>query len=126
MKIIKINDDLKINIEMIYSLERKNNQYKIDDWINEYNEYIKEFSDNPPELMIDDIKVYKPEFNKQNSKEDLDKYMKALDSYIISIIGKKPKYKETYSVILITGLKINIDQPIYDKIDQYLEQFIIQ
>lgn len=126
MKIVKINDNLKINIEQIYSLERKNNQNKINDWLDEYNEYVKDFTENPPELMIDDIKVYKPEFDKKNSKEDLNKYMKALESYIISIIGEKPKYKENYSIILITGLKINIDQSIYDKINQILEQYIIQ
>ena len=124
MKIVKINDDLKINIEQIYSLERKNNQQKINEWINEYDDYIKDFTENPPELIIDDIKIYRPEFDKKNSKEDLNKYMKALDSYIISIIGERPKYNETYSVILITGLKINIDKIIYEKIDQYLEQYI--
>ena len=32
MKIIKISDNLKINIEMLYSLEKRDNKKDIDEW----------------------------------------------------------------------------------------------
>ena len=42
MKIIKINDNIKINIEMIYSLEHHNNQYEVDEWKNKYKSHLEE------------------------------------------------------------------------------------
>ena len=52
MKIVKINDDLKINIEQIYSLERTDNQKDINTWNNNYEYYLNEYSKNPITLPI--------------------------------------------------------------------------
>ena len=44
MKIVQINDNLKINIEMIYSLEKYDNQFSINEWENNYKEYLEQFT----------------------------------------------------------------------------------
>ena len=125
MTIIEINKNLKINIDLIYSLEKSTNQYDINEWEKEYNEYIKLFSKDPPELYISNEKSYRPEFGKLNSEEDLSLYTKALDDHIISIIGEKPIYAESYSIILSTGLKININKTIYNTLNKYLDDYCI-
>ena len=51
-------------------------------------------------------------------------YGVALSNYINTILGPRPKFNENYIVILNTGLKINIDKYIYDKINNYLEKYI--
>ena len=112
MKIIKINDNLKINIEMLYSLEKHNNKKYIDEWENRYQKYLSDFSEDPPMLAITEDEVFQPV------------YGEALSNHIISIIGACPIYEETYSVILCTGLKINIDKTIYDAIDNYLSKYL--
>jgi len=123
MKIVKINDNLKINIEQIYSLERTDNQNDINTWNNNYEYYLNEYSKNPITLPISDDKVFTPEFGKENDPEDLKLYIDALHNHILTIIGSPPKYVEKFCLLLITGLKINIDKTIYDKINKYLEQF---
>lgn len=125
MKIIKINDNLKINIEQIYSLEKNSNQIDIDDWEREYSNMIKEYSKDPPMLVIDSENVFKPNYGEENDTEKLKKYMDALNTHIINILGDKPKYVESYKIILSTGLKVNISKYIYDIINNYLEQYII-
>ena len=124
MKIVKINDNLKINIEQIYSLEKVDNQKDIDKWNKLYQYHIKKYSEDPITLQISENKVFKPEFGKENNVKDLELYSQALHNHILSIIGTCPNYIENYYVLLITGLKINIDQIIYDKIDNYLEQYV--
>ena len=123
MKIVKINDNLKINIEQIYSLERTDNQNDIDIWNKNYKFYIEEYSQNPITLPISENKVFTPEFGKENDPEDLKLYAEALHNHILTIIGSPPKYIENFYVLLITGLRINIDKTIYNKIDKYLDQF---
>ena len=44
MKIIKISDNLKINIEMLYSLEKRDNKKDIDEWENRYQKYLSDFT----------------------------------------------------------------------------------
>ena len=124
MKIIKINDNIKINIEMIYSLEHHNNQYEVDEWKNKYKSHLEEFSKNPPLLPISNDEVYKPVFGESVDEEKMKLYGDALSSYIVDCIGDCPKYVEQYYVILCTGLKVNLDKGIYDKINEYLEKNI--
>ncbi len=124
MKIIKINDNIKINIEMIYSLEYHNNQYLIDEWKNKYTLQLEKYSKDPPLLPISDNEVYKPIFGESINNDKMKLYGNALTSYIINCIGECPKYTETYFIILCTGLKVNIDVNIYNKINEYLEKYI--
>ena len=124
MKIIQINDNIKINVEMIYSLEYHDNQSDIDEWQNNYKNYFKSFSDDPPLLPITDEELFQPIYGTDNDEEKMKLYLEALEYHIISIIGECPEYNETYYVILCTGLKINIDKVIYDKINEYLNKFV--
>lgn len=121
MKIVQINDNLKINIESIYSLERHTNQNLINDWKTSYNEFIVSNYANPIALTCGD-KIIKPDFD-NITDEDLSEYSKSLKEYIIQIIGECPEYNESYILILSNGLKINIDKFIYDKLDKELDKY---
>ena len=124
MKIIKINDNLKINIEMLYSLEKRDNKKDIDEWENKYQKYLTNFTQDPPMLAITDDEVFQPVFGEEVDEDKMKLYGDALSNHIISIIGACPIYNETYFVILASGLKINIDKTIYDAIDEYLNKFM--
>lgn len=124
MKIIKINDNLKINIEMLYSLEKRDNKKDIDEWENRYQKYLSDFTQEPPMLAITDDEVFQPVFGEEVDEDKMKLYGDALSNHIISIIGACPIYNETYFVILASGLKINIDKTIYDAIDEYLNKFM--
>lgn len=126
MKIVKINEDLKINIDCIYSLQRQNNNNDILKWEESYNELMQEYYDNPPILALDDDELYKPEYGETIDNDKLSKYTDALNDYIITIIGKKPQYTETYILILTTGIKVSIDKVIYDTLSKILEKFEIK
>lgn len=123
MKIIQINDNVKINIEMIYSLERKVNENEINEWNNEYKKLLDEFTKNPPLLPIDNDELFQPKVDDINDSDKMMQYADSLNTYILSILGEQPEYVEKYQVILATGLKINIDKFIYDKINNYLEKY---
>lgn len=124
MKIIKISDNLKINIEMLYSLEKRDNKKDIDEWENKYQKYLTNFTQDPPMLAITDDEVFQPVFGEEVDEDKMKLYGDALSNHIISIIGACPIYNETYFVILASGLKINIDKTIYNAIDEYLNKFI--
>ena len=124
MKIIKISDNLKINIEMLYSLEKRDNKKDIDEWENRYQKYLSDFTQDPPMLAITDDEVFQPVFGEEVDEDKMKLYGDALSNHIISIIGACPIYNETYFVILASGLKINIDKTIYDTIDEYLNKFM--
>ncbi len=126
MKIVKINDDLKINIDCIYSLQCQNNDNDILKWEESYNELMQEYYDNPPLLALDNDELYKPEYGETIDNDKLSKYTDALNNYIITIIGKKPQYTETYILILTTGIKVSIDKIIYDALNKVLEKFEIK
>ena len=126
MKIVKINDDLKINIDCIYSLQCQNNDNDILKWEESYNELMQEYYDNPPLLVLDNDELYKPEYGETIDNDKLSKYTDALNNYIITIIGKKPQYTETYILILTTGIKVSIDKIIYDTLNKILEKFEIK
>ena len=126
MKIVKINDNIKINIEQIYSLQYSDNKNNIDNWNEKYNQYLNKFTEDPITLQISDDKVFTPNFHKENNAEDLKLYSIALNNHIISIIGKCPKFVKNYSLILSTGLKVNITKEIYDKVNEIFDQYLIQ
>ena len=126
MKIVKINEDLKINIDCIYSLQHQNNNNDILKWEESYNELMQEYYDNPPLLQLDNDELYKPEYGETVDNDKLSKYTDALNNYIITIIGEKPQYIETYILILTTGIKVSIDKIIYDALSKILEKFEIK
>ena len=84
MKIVKINDDLKINIDCIYSLQCQNNDNDILKWEESYNELMQEYYDNPPLLALDNDELYKPEYGETIDNDKLSKYTDALKAMIDS------------------------------------------
>ena len=98
---------------MLYSLEKHNNK-----------KYLSDFSEDPPMLAITEDEVFQPVYGEEVEDDKMKLYGEALSNHIISIIGACPIYEETYSVILCTGLKINIDKTIYDAIDNYLSKYL--
>ena len=104
----------------------KNNDNDILKWEESYNELMQEYYDNPPLLALDNDELYKPEYGETIDNDKLSKYTDALNNYIITIIGKKPQYTETYILILTTGIKVSIDKIIYDALNKVLEKFEIK
>ena len=126
MIILAINDNLKINIESIYSLECRSNIMEIKNWEDSYKEYIEEYSKDPPLLVINDNEMYKPEYGTNVDKEKLEQYSIVLNNHIIGILGEKPTYTESYFVLLNTGVKIGIDKVIFDKINNVFKKYEIK
>lgn len=126
MKVVKVNDNLLINIEQVYSLEKSNNNADIQSWENTYEETLNEYYKNPPELMLNGGIYFKPNFNDENDPKILEEYIKKINELIIDDIGAKPYFYETYKVILSTGLQITIDKNIYDHIEKYLLKYLIK
>ena len=75
---------------------------------------------------LDYDELYKPEYGETIDNDKLSKYTDALNNYIITIIGEKPQYIETYILILTTGIKVSIDKIIYDALSKILEKFEIK
>lgn len=124
MKILKVNDDYRINIEHIYLLEKSTNEKDINNWKENYSYYLNTFMNNPPEFT-DENKIIKISFNEKNDPEVVQKYQQKLDEYIKSIIGECPEYYETYYVLLTSGLKIQIGKYLYERIEDILDEYII-
>lgn len=120
MKYVEIGDGLLINIEHIYALSIETNKQDIADWENMYNSYIKSFYDSPIELNIDG-KLYAPDFKTETNKELLEKYINALQDYIIELVGIKPEYIENYFTILASGNRVNLSKEVYDKLYKYIK-----
>lgn len=120
MKYVEIGDGLLINIEHIYALSIETNKRDIDDWQNMYDSYIKSFYDRPIELNIDG-KLYAPDFKTETNKELLEKYINALQDYIIELVGVKPEYIENYFTILASGNRVNLSKEVYDKLYKYIK-----
>lgn len=120
MKLIEIVDGLLINIECIYALSKESNKQEITDWENVYNSYIKSFYDSPIELNIDG-KLYAPDFKTETNKELLEKYINALQDYIIELVGIKPEYIENYFTILTSGNRVDLSKEVYEKLYKYLK-----
>lgn len=124
MKILKVNDNYRINIEHIYLLEKSTNEKDINNWKENYSYYLNTFINNPPEFA-DENEIIKISFNEKNDPEIVQKYQQKLDEYIKSIIGECPEYYETYYVLLTSGLKIQIGKYLYERIEDILDEYII-
>lgn len=125
MKILKINQNLKINIEQIYSLECVDNKKDINNWNESYKKYIELYANDPISLPITEDRVFMPIMGEQNNEDDLKLYANALHNHILTIIGTQPKLVKKYYILLITGLKINISKDIYDKVNEVLDKYLI-
>lgn len=125
MKILKINENYKVNIEHIYLLEKRTNMQAINEWKESYNFYLDLYTNEPPEFTHEN-KILKIKFNEKNDPELVKIYQEKLNEYIISIIGQCPKYEETYHLLLASGLKIQIGKYLYDKLNEILNKYVVE
>ena len=109
MKGIKINDDLYINIDLIYSIQHTVNSEHHDAWVQAVENAVK--SDNFKEY------VEHNNITKSSAPEEIEK----IYNIIKSQIGDCPPVEHTYTIILATGVKITVDENIFNIIRNYIE-----
>lgn len=129
MKIIKINDNLKINLDCIYSIQHISNEQELQKFEENKIEFIAEaYEDgNIPELYVDG-KLYKPSIEdivNEKNDENIQKYYVEFNNYLNDVLNK-PEEKHEYIIILSTGLKINIDKALYDTLNAELEKYVLK
>lgn len=120
MKYFRIAEGLTINPELIFAIGTESNKSQLEEWDNQYSEYVNGIYEYPIELVIDG-QPFKPDFNKNIDPSILNKYMETLKEYIINNIGEKPEFRINYFVILSTGNKVYLTHEVYDAIMHYLD-----
>ena len=130
-KFIKINNNLSINIDSIYSISKEVDDKKIlniEDiaiWNERFSDYIEEISNKgiPPVIEIKPNVMYQLGISPESEEYNILYYNKLKES-IVNEIGYEPKpvYYEGYYLLLTNGTKVNIDKVIYDKLLEYVEE----
>lgn len=130
-KFIKINNNLSINIDSIYSISKEVDDKKIlniEDiaiWNERFSDYIEELSNKgiPPVIEIKPNVMYQLGISPESEEYNILYYNKLKES-IVNEIGYEPKpvYYEGYYLLLTNGTKVNIDKVIYDKLLEYVEE----
>lgn len=128
MKIIKINDKLKINLDSIYSIQYISNENELIKFEEDKIKFITEtYKDgNLPPLYVDG-ELYKPEIEdiiNESTDELVQKYYIEFNNYLNDVLCK-PEEKNEYILILSSGLKVNIDKALYDRLNEELEKYVI-
>ena len=117
MKFVWLTDNYRVNLESIFSLEQKyiDNSESVIAWKNSYNDWQTEIytygihNDNI-DLDITDI---------DNISDD-NKLI--IDNYIKGMLGECPNiYKTEYYIILSTGVKLQIAQDKFFKINEAID-----
>ena len=127
-KFIKINDNLSINVDSIYSIASEvtnelSNIEEIQKFRNKAERFKDELKTNLPELEIKPGIMYKPD--KDGIVEEYyDSYLEKLQVYITTTLGQEPDYiyKINYYLYLLNGTKVNIDKTIYNKLMELVEE----
>lgn len=122
-KFIRINDNLSINIDSIYSIAFEvSNIVENQSDIDEYENKLKEHCSELPYLEIMPGVIWKPE-SLISEPHYNDLYCEALQKWVEKDLGEIPLkiYKKNYYLILINGTKVNIDKTIYDKVMTFVE-----
>ena len=122
MKFVWITENYRVNIDSIFSLEnRKIESSEFKRWTAEYNDIVKEYQETLSPLIDEDDNII--ELNNESSQEDIEKYSKLLMKKIIERIGNPPEeFIESCTLILQTGLKVNITKDKYDAINKIIDE----
>jgi len=122
MKFIWITENYRVNIDSIFSLEKR--VVKSSEWSNwktQYNNIVNEYQQSFAPLIDEDNNII--ELNHNSNQEDIEKYSKLLMNKIIERIGNPPEeYTETYILILQTGLKVNITKDKFEAINKIIDE----
>lgn len=115
-KYIKIDDNLIINAEIIYAIQRIPKSVNLlDEWNEKVEARYNEIMSDKPSLLVGDntIEYGSEDYMYYAHLEAEQEYEDEKPENKISIIYK-------YSVMLNTGVNVNIDKSIYDKIIENL------
>ena len=118
MKFYWVTDNYRVNLESIFSLEKKyvDNSSAIKDWENAFQYWIDEIKEKGLHTMDYDIEILD---DSNINQEDAN----IIYQYIISNIGEKPKeYEIEYYIILSTGIKVQLSEDKYQKINELIDQ----
>lgn len=122
-KFIKINDNLSINIDSIYSIAYETtNELENSEEVEEYENKLNEYCYELPYLEVSPGVMWRPGM-REHSENYNDRYCELLTPIITENVGKIPEriYHKNYYLILTNGTKVNIDKVIYDKIMENVE-----
>lgn len=122
-KFIKINNNLSINIDSIYSIAYETtddieNKEEVEEFETKLNDYCSEL----PYLEVSPGVMWRPGFGKY-LEEYNNRYCELLQKVVTENIGVIPEkiYRKNYYLILTNGTKVNIDKIIYDKLMENVE-----
>lgn len=117
MKFIWLTNNYRVNLESIFSLERKYipNNNEIAEWYNNYNA-------SKNDILTNGIHFGEFNFEVKDPDNLTDDEQKFIHNYIIDIIGETPdKYIIEYYIILSTGLKMQISKDKFDIINETID-----
>ena len=118
MRFYWVTDNYRVNLENIFSLEKKyvDNSSAIKDWENAFQYWIDEIKEKGLHTMDHDIEILD---DSNINQEDAN----IIYQYIIGNIGEKPKeYEIEYYIILSTGIKVQLSEDKYQKINELIDQ----
>lgn len=122
-KFIKINNNLSINIDSIYSIAYETtddieNKEEVEEFETKLNEYCSEL----PYLEVSPGMMWRPGSGRY-LEEYNNRYCELLQKMVTENIGVIPEkiYRKNYYLILTNGTKVNIDKIIYDKLMEIVE-----
>ena len=124
MKFVDITENYKVNIESIFSLERRllPNKEACDAYDDNLQRIADEVAASPPDLMCNG-EMYNPAFDPDAKTNPLyDVYAEQLKEWMMDRIGEQPPLYiyENYA-ILSTGLKVQLSDSKYEAIINAIE-----
>lgn len=124
MKFVEITENYRVNVESIFSLERRivPNQDACNEYDTRLQEVTEEAASNPPQLMCNG-ELYSPIYD-PNAKTNpqYEEYAKQLKTWMIERIGEQPPlYVYENYVVLATGLKVQLSDSKYEAILKAVE-----
>lgn len=125
MKFVDINENYKVNLDAIFSLERRiiPNKEECERYNDKLDIVSAEITENPPSLLCNG-EMYNP-VHDVNAKDNplFEEYEKKLKEYLYSQVGEQPPlYKYEYYAILSTGMKVQLAQNKYEAITKAISQ----
>jgi len=123
MKFIDINENYHVNIDSIFSLERRiiPNKNGCDNYNARLESISNEIIKNPPTIECNGV-MYNPA-NDDNAKENplYAIYSEKLKDYLYEQVGEQPPlYLYEYYAILSTGVKVQLAEDKYNGIIQLI------
>lgn len=118
MHFVWLTDNYRVNLESIFSMEKKyvSDYTNIDNWNSAYDNWFNDIIENG---IHEDDGINK-DFDKENISDDDYKF---IIDYIKTIIGECPDpYIIEYCIILSTGVKLNIAEDKFLKIQEAIDK----